>query len=378
MKVVFLTTYSHSTRVVGESNYQEDLQRLIGFIDGDQQPVKEDGFTAELILEDDNPYDRGNAVRVDIDGHTVGYLSRNDAADYRQSLSLLKVGRAVGVCSAIIAGKWNEEVESLLFGVLLDLDPRRLSIQRKIQEAPPPATKQPNVIKSTSQQSTTPKNQSKIPFIPMKGRGCLYFLVVFPFLAIINLYILLFAGIWFGGRWLWKTATATKNSRRISAAFASLMVVCGVIYSSITGDTPDGTSAVPTLDLIAIQSTAIAEAWVAQTQTIAANASDTPMPTVTLPPTETLIPTFTAPPLPTATLITFSTSTPFFLNLPANQPTTAPVGGTCPCNGDTLNCGDFNRQSEAQACFNYCMSIGAGDIHKLDGNNDGAACESLP
>jgi hypothetical protein len=38
--------------------------------------------TAILTLENDNPYDR-NAVRVDIDGLTVGHLSRSDARRFR-------------------------------------------------------------------------------------------------------------------------------------------------------------------------------------------------------------------------------------------------------------------------------------------------------
>jgi hypothetical protein len=63
--------------------------------------------------------------------------------------------------------------------------------------------------------------------------------------------------------------------------------------------------------------------------------------------------------------------------------TTAPVssGATCDCNsGDTMNCTThFTTQSQAQACFNYCMSVVGIDVHKLDNpDNDGIACESLP
>lgn len=45
--------------------------------------------------------------------------------------------------------------------------------------------------------------------------------------------------------------------------------------------------------------------------------------------------------------------------------------------GDTKNCTDFNNQREAQAWFNYYYPY-YGDVAKLDGNNDGRACESLP
>ena len=64
-------------------------------------------------------------------------------------------------------------------------------------------------------------------------------------------------------------------------------------------------------------------------------------------------------------------------------PTVSNTGGgggnaACNCSGPDLNCGDFSSHSSAQACFNYCNSQGFGDVFRLDGNNDGSACESLP
>jgi micrococcal nuclease len=67
-------------------------------------------------------------------------------------------------------------------------------------------------------------------------------------------------------------------------------------------------------------------------------------------------------------------------------PTSAPSGGgsgggtaVCNCGGPDLDCGDFSTHASAQACHNYCVSQGLGDIFRLDGNdNDGLACESLP
>ncbi|NLB01251.1 MAG: hypothetical protein GX837_09915 [Methanomicrobiales archaeon] len=49
----------------------------------------------------------------------------------------------------------------------------------------------------------------------------------------------------------------------------------------------------------------------------------------------------------------------------------------CKCTGDLYNCGDFATQREAQACYDYGMSLGMGDIHKLDSDKDGIACENL-
>ncbi len=48
----------------------------------------------------------------------------------------------------------------------------------------------------------------------------------------------------------------------------------------------------------------------------------------------------------------------------------------CDCSGNIYNCADFASTSEAQSCYNYCISQGKGDIHRLDADNDGLACES--
>ena len=56
---------------------------------------------------------------------------------------------------------------------------------------------------------------------------------------------------------------------------------------------------------------------------------------------------------------------------------TPPPASTPPNPGDTRNCSDFSTQAAAQAWFNTYFPF-YGDIAKLDGNNDGVACESLP
>ncbi len=50
------------------------------------------------------------------------------------------------------------------------------------------------------------------------------------------------------------------------------------------------------------------------------------------------------------------------------------------CNPDEdfdYNCDDFATQEEAQAVYEKCAKNGL-DIHGLDRNNDGVACQSLP
>ncbi len=46
------------------------------------------------------------------------------------------------------------------------------------------------------------------------------------------------------------------------------------------------------------------------------------------------------------------------------------------CGSDTYNCKDFKTQKEAQEVFDGCGGLRK-DVHKLDGDGDGVACESL-
>ena len=66
----------YAQEVVGESNYQTALRAIKSTSD---KPF----HRARLIAEDDNPFD-DKAVRVDVAGHTVGYLPRADARRWRQ------------------------------------------------------------------------------------------------------------------------------------------------------------------------------------------------------------------------------------------------------------------------------------------------------
>lgn len=53
-------------------------------------------------------------------------------------------------------------------------------------------------------------------------------------------------------------------------------------------------------------------------------------------------------------------------------------GAVCDCSGNNYNCGDFGSHNQAQSCYNYCLSVRGYDVHDLDRDNDGSACESLP
>jgi len=53
------------------------------------------------------------------------------------------------------------------------------------------------------------------------------------------------------------------------------------------------------------------------------------------------------------------------------------IGAICDDPDYDYNCADFETQGEAQAVMDQCGSEGR-DVHGLDGNGDGVACQSLP
>ena len=109
--------------IVGESHYQKALNRICGgrIKEGHRKLVK-----AILYCEDDNEFD-SKAVRVDIDGMTAGYLTRDDARLFRKKLK--KAGRSdiLISCNAVIIGGWNKGLfDKGSFGVFLDLPINKL------------------------------------------------------------------------------------------------------------------------------------------------------------------------------------------------------------------------------------------------------------
>jgi endonuclease YncB( thermonuclease family) len=55
----------------------------------------------------------------------------------------------------------------------------------------------------------------------------------------------------------------------------------------------------------------------------------------------------------------------------------ASTEGTYTCSSNKYNCTHFKTHAEAQAVFDQCGGAD-NDVHKLDNNKDGEACESLP
>lgn len=60
---------------------------------------------------------------------------------------------------------------------------------------------------------------------------------------------------------------------------------------------------------------------------------------------------------------------------PASNPTSNTSNYICSYNA--YNCTDFTTHAEAQAVYEYCGGV-SNDIHQLDRDKDGSACETLP
>jgi hypothetical protein len=107
-----------AVEVVGASRRQDAIEAIVERHGRSGRTVIAD---AALLLEDSNPHD-ANAVRVEIDGALVGYLSRDNARRYRADLAAAGTPDATVRCKARIVGGFETETgERAHFGVRLDL-----------------------------------------------------------------------------------------------------------------------------------------------------------------------------------------------------------------------------------------------------------------
>ncbi len=107
--------------VDGES-FQEAIKQLLqenAILPNDDQNPKDHILTAHLIPDNDNPYD-SSAVRVDINGRTVGYLNREQALSFRRRLDERALANQITTCYAIITGNSEANEKN---GVNLDIEP---------------------------------------------------------------------------------------------------------------------------------------------------------------------------------------------------------------------------------------------------------------
>lgn len=108
----------YDTDVVGESHYQENLERVVG---GRTEDGAEHECIATLLPEPENKHDR-NAVRVEIDGMIVGYLARDDAKEFLRAARKAGMTREGLPAKALVVGGWDRgKNDRGHFGVRLDL-----------------------------------------------------------------------------------------------------------------------------------------------------------------------------------------------------------------------------------------------------------------
>lgn len=66
--------------------------------------------------------------------------------------------------------------------------------------------------------------------------------------------------------------------------------------------------------------------------------------------------------------------------IPEPEPETEPeskIPAKSTCSYNAYNCSDFSTHAEAQATYEYCLDKVGKDVHGLDRDKDGIACESL-
>ena len=106
-----LSNTSYAYNIVGEQSYQNNLKKIAG-------PKEEESkffeCYAKVSSEPFNQYDK-NAVKVEINGLLVGYLSKGEAA----KLAGKVVNKTV---PAVIDGGWKDEESTGSYGVKLAIN----------------------------------------------------------------------------------------------------------------------------------------------------------------------------------------------------------------------------------------------------------------
>ncbi|RZG78696.1 hypothetical protein EXE10_17130 [Acinetobacter sp. WCHAc060033] len=99
---------NYNFNIVGEGFYQQNLKKIAG---PKEEISKFHECTAKITSEPTNKFDK-DAVKVEINGLLVGYLSRSDA----QKLAGKRINRTV---DAVINGGWDDDIDEGQYGVKL-------------------------------------------------------------------------------------------------------------------------------------------------------------------------------------------------------------------------------------------------------------------
>lgn len=112
--------HEYECEVVGESQHQRELK----FMAGSHGDAAASVTTTAILIPDKNNIHDPYAVRVEINGSQVGYLSREDARRYRRLLAELKIGLVNASCGALITGGFlMKDGTKASYGVKLDIPP---------------------------------------------------------------------------------------------------------------------------------------------------------------------------------------------------------------------------------------------------------------
>ncbi len=105
-----------SVEVTGESHYQHALERLAG---GRNEQGAHLEVVALLAREPSNRWDK-NAIRVEVQGETVGYIGRAECEGVQPLLRKLDAQGRPAWVRATINGGWVNTNSSGSFGIVLD------------------------------------------------------------------------------------------------------------------------------------------------------------------------------------------------------------------------------------------------------------------
>lgn len=174
------------------------------------------------------------------------------------------------------------------------------------------------------------------------------------------------------------TATPSSTPSATASGTATLTgtpSATATVTTTATGTATSTPSATPTATVTA---TATPTMTRTASATPTATMTRTARPTATGTATPTNTPRATASSTPTKTPKPTATAKPTKTPKPTATATREPPGNCSTCAADVYNCSDFGSQEDAQACFDYCMEQVGYDVHNLDGDDNGIACESLP
>lgn len=167
----------------------------------------------------------------------------------------------------------------------------------------------------------------------------------------------------------WRLPITIRGRRIVVPIVATVLLMCcgGTFVASLfdqSAPTPSSTIA-PYVTRTPVPATATSRPPTATK--IPPTATPEPQTATPEPPTATPV-----PPAPTATIPVRAAPA---IAVPTARGLPSAVGSSCDCSGNIYNCDDFPDSWDAQACYMRCKDITGADVHRLDADKDGTACE---